>query len=250
MNNGAFFTKLRTYISQISSIKFLKVYEDSKLFVDAQTAVQLIVLEKGKSSENFILDLGKLGKTGMQRKIFVENPQDYAREFEKKTTLWNLGYEAITGTLVWNQHKEDLRSAPEEDCVPLLWAHNISEESEIQLNDSHPKKPQYVKSSNFLTGPAIIVNRITGSVGQGSLRCAMVPDGMDFLGENHVNVIRKRKGIEQAVNWDQLLELLRSPDINARIQKLTGNTQISCVELTHFLPLDIEVTALESTTLF
>lgn len=250
MNNGAFFTKLRTYISQTSSIKFLKVYEDSKLFVDAQTAVQLIVLEKGKSSENFILDLGKLGKTGMQRKIFVENPQDYAREFEKKTTLWNLGYEAITGTLVWNQHKEDLRSAPEEDCVPLLWAHNISEKREIQLNDSHPKKPQYVKSSNFLSGPAIIVNRITGSVGQGSLRCAIVPDGMDFLGENHVNVIRKRKGIEQAVNWDQLLELLRSPDINARIQKLTGNTQISCVELTHFLPLDIEVTALESMTLF
>lgn len=250
MNNGAFFTKLRTYISNTSSITFLKVFDDSKLFVDVQTAVQLIVLEKGKSSKNFILDLGKLGKTGMERKIFVESPKNYAQEFENRTTLWNLGYEAVTGTLVWNKHKESLRSAPDKDCVPLLWAHNISEEREIQLNDSHVKKLQYVKSSTFLKGPAIIVNRITGSVGQGSLRCAIVPDGMKFLGENHVNVIRKRKGFSQALDWEQLLDLLRGPDINVRIQKLTGNTQISCVELTHFLPLDFQVETPEPTTLF
>ena len=250
MNNGAFFTKLRNYISQFSSIEYLKVFDDSKLFVDAQTAVQLIVLEKGKSSEKFILDLGKLGRTGMERQIFVENPQEYAREFDKRTTLWNLGYEATTGTLVWNQHKNELRTVPEVNCVPLLWAHNISGEREIQLNENHPKKPQYVKSLTFLTGPAIIVNRITGSVGQGSLRCAIVPEGMNFIGENHVNVIRKRKGFEQAVNWDQLLDLLRSPDINGRIQKLTGNTQISCVELTHFLPLNFEIETLNASTLF
>jgi adenine-specific DNA-methyltransferase len=249
MNNGAFFTKLRSFINKNSSIEFLKVYEDSKLFVDAQTAVQLIVLEKGKKSENFILDLGKLGKTGMERKIIVERPENYANEFDNRTTLWNLGYEAITGTLVWNQHKEDLHKSPEAGCVPLLWAHNISEDREIQLNESHPKKPQYVKSSNYLTGPAIIVNRITGSVGQGSLRCAIVPEGMNFLGENHVNVIRKRKGFKQFVVWEELLDLLRRPDINNRIQNLTGNTQISCVELTHFLPLDIQIDVFEPTTL-
>lgn len=250
MNNGAFFSKLRNFITRNSSIEFLKVYEDSKLFVDAQTAVQLIVLEKGKKSENFILDLGKLGKTGIERQIIVEHPDDYAKEFENKTTLWNLGYEAITGTLVWNQHKEQLRISPEDGSVPLLWAHNISGERQIQLNESHPKKPQYVMSSTYLKGPAIIVNRITGSVGQGSLRCAIVPEGVNFLGENHVNVIRKRKGFEQYVDWDQLLDLLRSPEINSRIQKLTGNTQISCIELTHFLPLDFEIKTLESTTLF
>lgn len=250
MNNGAFFAKLRKYISETSSIEFLKVFDNSKLFVDAQTAVQLIVLKKGEPSEKFILDLGKLGKTGVERKIFVESPKDYAQEFENRSTLWNLGYEANTGTLVWNQHKEDLRTSLEKNCVPLIWAHNITEVREIQINEGHPKKPQYVKSSSFLTGPAIIVNRITGGVGQGSLRCAIVPDGMKFLGENHVNVIRKRKGFKQAVDWDQLLDLLRSPGINSRIQKLTGNTQISCVELTHFVPLDFEILTHQSPTLF
>jgi adenine-specific DNA-methyltransferase len=250
MNNGAFFSKLRNFITNTSSIEFLKVYEDSKLFVDAQTAVQLIVLEKGKTSENFILDMGKLGKTKVERKILVESPKHFAREFERRTTLWNLGYEAVTGTLVWNQHKENLRNHPEKNAVPLLWAHNISEEREIVLNENHPKKSQYVISSTFLTGPAIIVNRITGSVGQGSLRCAIVPDGMTFLGENHVNVIRKRRGVKQLVDWEELLRLLRSSGVNERIQRLTGNTQVSCIELTHFLPLDHESSSSGPSTLF
>ena len=250
MNNGAFFSRLRTFISNNSSIEFLKVYHDSKLFVDAQTAVQLIVIEKGKTSQNFILDLGQLGKTGIERKIFVESPKTFAQEYIGRTTLWNLGYEAVTGSLVWNKNKDKLSNVQGDNCVPLLWAHNISDNSEIQLNESHPKKPQYVISSTYLSGPAIIVNRITGSVGQGSLRCAIVPKGMNFLGENHVNVIRKRKGINQLVDWDQLLMLLRNPGINERIQKLTGNTQISCTELTHFLPLDFDTGTVLETTLF
>ena len=196
------------------------------------------------------MDLGQLGKTGIERKIFVESPKTFAQEYIGRTTLWNLGYEAVTGSLVWNKNKDKLSNVQGDNCVPLLWAHNISDNSEIQLNESHPKKPQYVISSTYLSGPAIIVNRITGSVGQGSLRCAIVPKGMNFLGENHVNVIRKRKGINQLVDWEQLLMLLRNPGINERIQKLTGNTQISCTELTHFLPLDFDTGTVLETTLF
>lgn len=250
MNNGAFFSKLRAYIAENASIEFMKVYDDSKLFVDAQTAVQLIVLEKGKKSNNYIVDLGNLGKTEIQRKIFVEDKDSLVREFEGRTTLWNLGYEAVTGSLVWNQHKELLRAKEESGCVTLLWAHNISESREISLNEDHPKKPQYVISDNFLKGPAIIVNRITGSVGQGSLRCALVPEGKHFVGENHVNVIKVRKGVTPLVGWNELLDLLRREHINSRIQLLTGNTQVSCIELTHFLPLDLSVEGIESSTLF
>jgi adenine-specific DNA-methyltransferase len=250
MNNGVFFAKLRSYISKNSSINFLKVYDDSKMFVDAQTAVQLIVLEKGKRSSNFTLDLGKLSNSGVERRIFVEDPNSFSKEFGKRTTLWNLGYEAITGSLVWNQNKDKLSTTLNEGGIPLIWAHNITENKEIQLDSAHPKKPQYVKTTKSLIGPAIIVNRITGSVGQGSLRCAIVPNGMHFVGENHVNVIKKRAGVTQVVEWESLLDLLRNPGINERVRKLTGNTQISCVELTHFLPLDIEVSDREVTTLF
>jgi hypothetical protein len=105
-------------------------------------------------------------------------------------------------------------------------------------------------SKEFLVGPAIVVNRITGSVGQGSLRCALIPKGFKYIGENHVNVITKRKDMTPLINLEEVLKLLRKSGINEKVQKLTGNTQISCVELTHFLPLDIKIDELEESTLF
>ena len=54
-----------------------------------------------------------------------------------------------------------------------------------------------------------------------------------------MNVIRVRKNVKPLISWDSLLELLRMPGINKRIQLLTGNTQISATELTFFVPLDI-----------
>jgi adenine-specific DNA-methyltransferase len=250
MNNGAFFTKLRSYISHNASIEFLKVYTDSDLFLDAQTAVQLIVLRKGKKSSKHVIDLGKLARTAEQRNIFVEKAESFENEFIDRTNLWNLGYKATTGSLVWNKHKDMLRRIPEKDSIPLIWAHNITSKLDIVIDEGHPKKPQHVLSKEFLVGPAIVVNRITGSVGQGSLRCALIPDGYKFIGENHVNVITKRKDMTPLITLEEVLQLLRKPGINDKLQKLTGNTQISCVELTHFLPLDIKIDALEISTLF
>jgi adenine-specific DNA-methyltransferase len=243
MNNGAFFDKLRKFILSKGSIKFLEIYTDHSLFLDVQTAVQLIVIKKGEKSKKHIVDLGALGKTSKSRVIFSEKPNLIENEFENRSTLWHLGYEAITGSLVWNANKEKLRVAPEKGTVPLLWAHNITDSKEIVINEEREKKPQYVVMDEVLMGPAIIVNRITGSVGSGNLRCALVPAGYKFVGENHINVIRARKNIEQKVSWDDLLDLLRLPGVNSRIQKLTGNTQISCVELTNWLPLDSDVAA-------
>ena len=52
------------------------------------------------------------------------------------------------------------------------------------------------------------------------------------------------------INLEEVLKLLRKSGINEKVQKLTGNTQISCVELTHFLPLDIKIDNLVESTLF
>ena len=238
MNNGAFFSKLRTHIRSKASIEFLELYEENNLFLEVQTAVQLIVLRKGKTSKNFILDLGEIAKTPESRVVFCENPKKLEKEFNNRSTLWNLGYEAVTGTLVWNKNKSKLHVQRVEGTVPLLWAHNVTDNDEVVLKEDNTKKPQYVEINQALVGPAIIVNRITGSVGNGSLRCALVPTGFSFVGENHVNVIRARKNFKQLISMEELLDLLRHDGINKRVQLLTGNTQLSCVELTNWLPLD------------
>lgn len=239
MNNGAFFAALRAYIVKESEIEFLEVYSDKLLFQDAQTAVQLIVLKKGRQSDRYMVDLGVLGNSPRHRILFSENPESVRSLYQGRSTLWHLGYEAVTGKIVWNEHKSALRDEPEEGTVPLVWAHNITDSETIELTTEHPKKKQYVISGRGELGPAIVVNRITGSVGSGSLRCALVPDGMQFAGENHVNVIKRRSGATPLLDLADVLAALRHDGVNERVRLLTGNTQLSATELTHWLPLDV-----------
>lgn len=237
MNNGAFFRNLRKFIIDNSGIKHLEVFRDTSLFVDAQTAVQLIVLEKGTRSKSFIVDFDPIAKGRELEVIFSEDPASIKESFVGKSTLWQLGFEAVTGTLVWNQNKERLSHKKTSENVPLIWAHNITKEDEIVLNEDHPKKPQYVQVQKSMLGPAIVVNRITGSVGKSDLRCAVIPTGFEFVGENHVNVIVKRHDALPQIDFYELLNLLRSSGIKDFVKMLTGNTQISSRELTHFVPL-------------
>jgi adenine-specific DNA-methyltransferase len=235
MNNGAYFEALREYIVNQSVVDHLEVLDGNGLFEDANTAVQLIVMKTGETGNRHVFE--RRADSGFRRTIFSQHPERLAAEFESRRTLSDLGYEAVTGTIVWNQNRERLRLEPDEGTVPLLWAHNIVGEA-LQLGSTR-KRPQYVEVERRLTGPAIIVNRIVGAVGAGELRCALVPEGMEFVGENHVNVIRVRHGAESRVAWGALLGAMRRPEVASRLRLLTGNTQISATELTYLLPLDL-----------
>ena len=239
MNNGAYFNKLRRFILNNFSIEYLKIFDDPFLFEDVQTAVQLIVLRKGGGGNSYTVDLGSLSGSDASRTIFSADPTLFNQTFKNRTTLFQLGYKASTGTVVWNTRKDDLLRNRSDKSVPLIWASNITNDTEIVLNDDHPKRPQYIQNVHPQIGPAIVTNRITGSVGKGSLRCALVPAGAEFVAENHVNVITARLGAIQTLGWEELLVRLRSPDIAKHIQMLTGNTQISSTELTNWIPLDL-----------
>lgn len=240
MNNGAFFSALRTFILENSSVEYLEVQSDRYMFEGAQTAVQLIVLRKGKGTNQYTADLGALAGSSRPRRLLTENAEAVRSLYVGRTTLWHLGFEAVTGTVAWNRHKQALRRTPGPGVVPLLWTHNISKSGEVILVEDHPKKPQYIEGVPYLLGPGIIVNRITGDVGGGRLRCAFVGPGAPFVGENHINVIRPRRGVQQRVGWSDLLTALQVKGVNDRLRMLTGNTQLSASELTHWLPLDAE----------
>lgn len=238
MNNGAYFEKLRQFIIGNFSIEYLEVFTNLFLFEDVQTAVQLIVLRKGQSSTKHLVDLASLSGSPRQRTIFSAEPSLFKAAFENRTSLFQLGYKASTGTVVWNTRKADLRQTASKDTVPLIWASNIGDQPEVFLVDDHPKRKQYIRNVEPMTGPAIVVNRITGSVGRGSLRCALIPSGMEFVAENHVNVIQERPGVATLTTWTELLNKLRRPEVTKHVQMLTGNTQISATELTNWIPLD------------
>jgi adenine-specific DNA-methyltransferase len=238
MNNGAYFENLRRHIVSQASIEHLEILGGSDHFDAAQQAVQLLVLRKGGIGDRYQFEraLGLPGRPGARRRlIFTPDPARLRKLFLGRRTLFELGYEAVTGTIVWNQHRKNLRSAPERGAVPLIWAHNIADGA-VELDASH-RRPQYVVTNDRLRGPAIVVNRITGSVGDGELRAALIARPFEFVGENHVNVIRRRVGARPLIGWRRLLAALREPGVQERVRALTGNTQISATELTHVLPL-------------
>jgi len=75
------------------------------------------------------------------------------------------------------------------------------------------------------------VNRVVGQAGKGQLRAALVPEGVRFLGENHVNVVFHPKGS------NGLKSTLRQMNSGV-VQKITGNTQVSKKELEGLIPFD------------
>ncbi|HUV42993.1 MAG TPA: transcriptional repressor LexA [Patescibacteria group bacterium] len=227
MNNGAYFADLRKYIIKHSNIEYLSILNSPKLFHQALQTTMLLVLKKGENKGNYIFK-----KNGIT--IFTENPAYLKKSFQGKTTLSNLGFQVKTGRLVWNQNK-NLLTKDSKKGIPLIWAHNITSKG-LRLTNN-PKKPQYIKTKNYDTGPAIVVNRITGAVNSAKLKVAVVPPNMKFIGENHVNVIflpNKTK-----ISTENLVKQLRSKDKLKVIQYITGNTQISKTELENLFPIDL-----------
>ena len=127
-----------------------------------------------------------------------------------------------------------------EKTIPLIWSHNIAS-GKLSIPIKKDKKPQYIKKDDFDIGPAIIVNRIVGSVKSAKIKSAIVPTGMKFLAENHTNVIYppkqslgsnkiSLKEINNQINSCHNLEILKS---------ITGNTQVSKNELEKIFPIRI-----------
>jgi hypothetical protein len=103
----------------------------------------------------------------------------------------------------------------------------------VLIDENIAKRPQYIVNVAPLTGPAIVVNRIVGSVGSGELRVGYIEEGRQFVGENHVNVILPTNGAQ--IPCERLLSLLSSPEIGDQIRLITGNTQVSATELNYMV---------------
>ena len=241
MNNGAYFSKLREYIIERANIEYINILKSSDMFHDAQQTVMIMVLKKHKNKGDYIFSKNNIS-------IFSINPDKLYKAFEGKTTLKELGFTVRTGKVIWNQHKDKL-SDNNKNSIPLIWAHNITEQGIILENSD--KKPQYIKFDKFDLGPAIIVNRITGAASNVNIKSAVVKPGVKFLGENHVNVIHPPINDDQLTlsltekneysyeTLEKISKAISSPETIKTMQLVTGNTQISKTELENLMPLDL-----------
>lgn len=242
MNNGAYFKELRDYIIENCSIEYMSVHEDSEIFEDASQSIMYIVIKKGGNHNDYVFE-----KNDIQ--IFSEEAEYLEEAFENKKTLSEMGFNVRTGRLVWNQNKEKLTETETDDSYPIVWSKNIGD-GEIKIDPEQHTKPQYVQDYEYSEGPAVVVNRVVGQPGQGSIRAGLIPEGQKFVAENHVNVIQPEKDHKQStlvdgnstdISFSSVLEQLNADENIDIVQTITGNSQISKTELQELFPFEDEV---------
>jgi adenine-specific DNA-methyltransferase len=237
MNAGAYFKKLRQFLTLENHLVSLKIFAQSDHFVDAQTSVQVIVVRKGLGKSKHVFSI-KDNESAKESTIFCERPSDLKKLYKDSVSLFSLGYEAVTGTTVWNQYKDSLTNEADTGTIPLLYARNIVDGGVALGTD--PRRPQFIRGGRSMTGPAIVVNRIIGGVGKGTIKAGLVPLGFVFAAENHLNVIRPIPGRDQVISLEALFDVIAHPETAAKARLLTGNTQLSASEWTYLIPFSLE----------
>ena len=240
VKNGAYFSAVREYILETSEVAHLSTLDDAHLFYGANQTPMLMILRKGGDSDRYVFS-----KNGV---TILSEEAEYLRDaFDGARTLLDMGYEVETGALVWNQNRDALTDNDDEDTVPVVWSRNITEDGLVL--DNHDK-PQNVERDpvrdKVREGPAIAVNRVVGKPGSGSLRACLIPEGTEFVGENHVNLIfppdTRQKTFDDdervALTLEEVLCQLNSQEKTEFLRSITGNTQISKNELLKLFPFE------------
>ncbi len=228
MNNGRYFRDLRDWILRVGRVERIRVLDRSNRFEGAQQAVMLFRVVKGEPDDGrHVWRRGDLT-------LFTEDPPALDQLFAGAVTLAELGCSVKTGGVVWNQNRDRLTN-DRRGAVRLIWAKDIGMDGTLDFV-GRAGKPGFVRGREPLRGPAIVVNRVTGAGRAARLRAALVPTGVEFVGENHVNVVLPPPGAPER-EVARIVDALRDERAIAAVRRLTGNTQVSSVELRHLVPL-------------
>ena len=252
MNNGADFKKLRDYIVSNCDIEDI-IISGANDFDSALQNVMIMRLRRLREGEknNGSYIFNKSGIT-----IFSDSVDKLRDSFKNGKTLKELGFDVMTGNLVWNQNKPHM-SRDRED-MRLIWACNIVDNALVydleKLNLEDPTglndKPKYQKGqyvhyspsdASFkpkpLSGDCIVVNRVTGAGKNATIRAALLETSDRYFVENHLNYIIKTD--KANCELQDIYKVLIRPETTQFIKNLTGNTQISKNELLNLIPFKL-----------
>jgi adenine-specific DNA-methyltransferase len=165
------------------------------------------------------------------------------RAEEMPTRLADLGYRASTGPLVWNRHKEQLRSASGHDTYPLIWAEAVRRNQFGFAYRSRAHSPYFALEAGqdhlLCEGPCVLVQRTTAKEQDRRLVACAVPPSFTaqwgkIVVENHVNVLHATG--RDPVDPVALAAVLNTSTVDQVFRCLSGTVAVSASEL-HALPL-------------
>ncbi|MFA5909280.1 MAG: N-6 DNA methylase [Vicinamibacterales bacterium] len=162
-----------------------------------------------------------------------------------KTRLVDWGYKISTGPLVWNRHKEQLRSRPSQSTMPLIWSEAIAGPGQFLFRAEKKNHEPYFKllpGDEWLTidKPCVLLQRTTAKEQSRRLIAAALPEELiaecgGVVVENHLNMVRPlngRPGVTPAV----VAAVLNSEIVDHAFRCISGSVAVSAFEL-EALPL-------------
>jgi adenine-specific DNA-methyltransferase len=165
------------------------------------------------------------------------------RMTDGSTPLSEHGWEAVTGTIVWNRVKPLIHDEPGDARLPLIWGKGIrtfkftgfgNRNGESAFCDLTDKTRGIVSR-----GDALLVKRLTAREEKRRIVACRMPakhasSPAGYFGENHINIVRPAN--DASLDIDALLGLLNSRLFDYIFRALNGNTQVSATEL-QMLPI-------------
>ena len=237
--NCSYYQPMRKYIANTMTVHAATILKKAG-FYDTTQETMLLVLQKKKTTDNFILKVPN-------GSVYLTPKYMELRTLLKETTnLESLGLSVKTGSVVWNQVKDQLV----DHGIVLIYANNIRDGVLEIGRIKGTEKKQYIKE-NFvkkhyedkedlcvapLTGPSILVNRGYGNSGSNYAFNFVKVDMEKYYAENHVNVIyAKTKNAEKML--DRVVKSFQDPRTAQFIEWFVGNGALSAKELEQVLPV-------------
>lgn len=154
--------------------------------------------------------------------------------------LVDYGLSVSTGPLVWNRHKDQLRSRLGRGCYPLIWAESVLPDGRFEFRSRRRNhepyfEPRATQAGLVLRNPAILLQRTTAKEQSRRLIAAVLPQSfLDEFGgavvENHVNVVRP-SGVRARVPLEAVAALLNSHIVDTIFRCTSGTVAVSAYEL-------------------
>lgn len=174
--------------------------------------------------------------------------------------LSDLGYTVSTGPLVWNRHKTKLHHEQVSGSIPLIWAECVDGNAtgkftfRATLRNHAPWfKPGAKDDANIVSEPCVLLQRTTSLEQPRRLIAAELPQsflskhGGKVTVENHLNMIKPRKGCNPIISASTIAALLNSHAIDQVFRCINGSTAVSAYELEAMpIPSPNEIKKLQS----
>jgi len=234
--NCLYYDKTRKYINE--NYKILKIIECTDNFIETQQDTIIMIVQNNKSTQDnnlYSINISNFTIFGLTENIIKLN-----KLYDNSQTLFNLGFNVTVGSIVWNQHKNELTT--DNNKTLLVYSSDIKYNKLLIQNYSNQHKKNYINKKG-LTCPLLVINRGYG-VGSYNFNYCIINenDNIEYVIENHLISIKYTKPItnKKLIQfYKQIIKSFENEKTKQFIKIYFGNNAINTTELSKIFPIYI-----------